>query len=301
MFTGVNDPVMKNLPIFVLLLFITLDIKSQESNPSPSYRSTILWQIRDTVHQTTSYLLGTYHQLGNHFVDAFPLIKTKLLESDIAIFESVDTIKRTDVILDRPEDFGYRTKLSSKYLDKIEALATGWKYPLSKLTPTEVLAKLQQDYYRTHCGNVLPDDTWNHFDDYLMSLARKAGTQLIGLETDSLMVRLINENTGSLDWKSAKKILYLWIDACLNPNDDPTLCAFAYRYHALDLEYAFDISCPDDVLVHQRNMTWMQQLPDLLQRNHCFIAVGFLHLTRNCGLIAQLKQRGFAVDPVSLD
>lgn len=47
-----------------------------------------------------------------------------------------------------------------------------------------------------------------------------------------------------------------------------------------------------------RNLNWVGQLPALLKKQSCFVAVGCLHLVGETGLIAQLKKAGFKVEPV---
>ena len=47
-----------------------------------------------------------------------------------------------------------------------------------------------------------------------------------------------------------------------------------------------------------RNLNWVGQLPALLKKQSCFVAVGCMHLVGETGLIAQLKKAGFKVEPV---
>ena len=54
-------------------------------------QNTILWKVSDTINAKTSYLVGTFHQFGNSFVDSIPEIKNSLLNSELAVFESLDT------------------------------------------------------------------------------------------------------------------------------------------------------------------------------------------------------------------
>lgn len=58
-------------------------------------QNTILWKVTDTINNKTSFIVGTFHQLGNSFVDSIPEIKESLMGSDLAIFESIDKIEDT--------------------------------------------------------------------------------------------------------------------------------------------------------------------------------------------------------------
>ena len=41
-------------------------------------QNTILWKVNDTVNNKSSYIVGTFHQFGNSFVDSIPEIKQSL-------------------------------------------------------------------------------------------------------------------------------------------------------------------------------------------------------------------------------
>ena len=53
-------------------------------------------------------------------------------------------------------------------------------------------------------------------------------------------------------------------------------------------------------LIENRNNAWLAKLPELMKAQSCFIAVGFLHLVSDKGLVAQLKKAGYSVEPVVL-
>ena len=263
-------------------------------------QNTILWEVKDTVQNKTSWLLGTYHQLGNHFVDSLPVIKEKLRASDLAIFESIDGQATKDYIFERQTDLSFQKDLKKGYAEKLISLSKEWLYPLEKLKPSEVLIKLQQEYYTSHCQNVMETDTWDHLDNYLQFLANEYNMPIVGLETDSSQVAMVNQNTGNADWKSLRKEIYFWIDANLDVKSESDLCHFASQYKKFQLDYKFDQECIDDVLIEERNENWMKALPQKLSENNCFVAVGLFHLFRSCGLIEQLRKNGFLCSEVKM-
>lgn len=53
------------------------------------------------------------------------------------------------------------------------------------------------------------------------------------------------------------------------------------------------------VLVDERNIDWIRQLPELLNKSSCFIAVGVLHLPGTNGLINLLKKEGYKVTAIN--
>ena len=52
------------------------------------------------------------------------------------------------------------------------------------------------------------------------------------------------------------------------------------------------------ITLHERNLLWVQQIPDLIKKEPSFIAVGVLHLCGETGLINQLRKMGYIVKPV---
>ena len=75
-----------------------------------------------------------------------------------------------------------------------------------------------------------------------------------------------------------------------------------------DLQKMSEIDREDDDLTPEerkplyenRNNAWIKQLPPLLSRQTCFIAVGCLHLAGDTGLVNQLRKAGYTVEAVTL-
>ena len=75
-------------------------------------------------------------------------------------------------------------------------------------------------------------------------------------------------------------------------------------YIAGDLKKLSELDNEDDDMTaaekkqmyDNRNNAWMKQLPTLLSKQSCFVAVGCLHLSGETGLIAQLKKAGYTVE-----
>ena len=51
-------------------------------------------------------------------------------------------------------------------------------------------------------------------------------------------------------------------------------------------------------MYENRNADWMKQIPALLSKQSCFIAVGCMHLVGETGLIEQLKKSGYTVEGI---
>jgi len=53
-------------------------------------------------------------------------------------------------------------------------------------------------------------------------------------------------------------------------------------------------------MLTDRNARWMETIIPLIEADNCFIAVGFSHYWYECGLINQLIDLGYKIEPVKL-
>lgn len=261
---------------------------------------TILWKVSREGDAHTSYLLGTFHQMGNSFADSLPVIKNTMLTCDMAVFETLDNGDKLIAMLNaRNGDSSYAQSLKPADVDRLHRLAAGWTVPVSKLSPPELLIKLRQLYTEKHCGTVKPTDAWKHLDNYLLHMAKQDNLQLAGLESDTAMVNAINM-AGPRNWEAYKKPVHEWLDNIETGKSKKQICGNAADYLSFRFNYQLNESCDKTAILSERNSKWLQIIPGLLQQHNCFIAVGLLHLYGNCGLITQLRQMGYSVEEVEM-
>lgn len=264
-------------------------------------QNTILWKVTDTINNKTSFVIGTFHQFGNSFVDSIPEIKESLYNSEMAIFESIDNIDNTRKMIDRREpSLEIEKRLKKKDLKKLKEIAEDWKVDLYKLKPLEIHWKLRQEFQRVICKTTKPTDQFDHFDNYLIHLAKEKNIELFGLETDSLQLNLIERENNNPDWKKERKNISAWINQMTTNQPNMNNCKLADKYRNLDIDYEFEKECETDILILQRNNDWMKIIPNLLRTKNTFIAVGYFHLRKKCGILEQLKIEGFKIEPIEI-
>jgi uncharacterized protein len=261
---------------------------------------TILWRVTDTVQQKTSYLLGTHHYMGNGFVDSLTPIRKHLLSAELAIFETAETGDQVVVAMNqRKPDYAIKRVLDKDGIRQLELISKDWRVPLYKLQPVELLLKLRSQFYQQVCGSMQLKDTADHFDNYLISIARANHIAVYGLETDSLQLNLLQESF-AYSWKDAQSEIKYFLAAFEGRADLGDNCDFVQQYKRMELDYALDQPCEEDPFINERNKKWMQVLPALMRSKQCFVAVGLLHLMHSCGLIVELRKAGFVIEPVTL-
>lgn len=281
-------------------LFITLLILFSYFH-SVFGQQTILWSVTDTASGNKSTIIGTFHQFGNSFVDSIPQIKEHLYNSDLAIFESIESDEITQKIInDRDESLEIKKHLKRKDYFYLIKLSSNWKVNIHKLKPVELYWKLESEFIKTKCNTVNINDKWDHLDNYLQFLAEEKNIKTIGLETNKNQLIIIDKTYKSPNWKDKKKKISYLLSQLKSEKINSNKCYLSSKYRIFDLDYLLNTECKEGVLLKDRNNEWMQILPTLIKENNCFIAVGLFHLYKKCGLIEQLKNQGFIVKPILL-
>lgn len=279
---------MKKLFFLILLLYVSAAFA----------QNTIFWSIRKEGNPHTSYLLGTYHQMGNSYVDSLKTVTRALQSSQLAIFENIDAGENLAKFLNsRTENLTYKEKLNKKHLENLEEIAADWAVPVSKLSPRELVFKLEQVYYEKNCGTVKPSDTSKVFDNYLIKIAKKNSVEVVGLESNELMTSYLNQ-ADRTDWKDVKKDINNWLDNIKMKKETQSLCGMAEAYRKQKLHYQLDLPCAETVLISSRNTVWLPVIEEKIKTGKIFIAVGFAHLTGKCGLVTKLRESGYKVEPI---
>jgi uncharacterized protein len=280
------------IKLLVILAIITGQVAAGQN--------TILWEVTDTVTHKKSFIAGTFHHIGNSFADSIPELKRALLQAEIAVFESVEDGKGLVAAINNRKQPNAIEKLVSNHdFIQLKKMSAAWKVDLANLEPVELVLILRQEFQKNKCKTVKPTDQWDHFDNYLIHLARTNHIAVLGLETDSSQLGMVTEIYNSAGSVYEQEEINYWISRFTNKEDSSDEeCLLVQKYMNLDLDYEFLTSCEDDILVQKRNNDWMRVLPDLLSAKNCFVAVGLLHLKYKCGLLESLKQKGFMIKPV---
>jgi len=261
-----------------------------------------MWEVRDTAHKKLSYVVGTYHHIGNSFIDSIPFINSALVNADIAIFESIDDENVVlDIFKNRKEENQIESIVSKEDYASLKKIFSDSEVNLSQVKPIELLIALRREFEISVCKSVLPTDKYDHFDNYLISIAKEKGKKILGLESDSLQLEILEDLQDSWDLNEIRDEIIYWISKINQATSTDEHCDVVNRYMKMDIDYEFNIECEDDILNSRRNEEWITKLSGLLSQKNCFIAVGLLHLKYKCGLIEAFRKNGFIVNPIILD
>ena len=112
------------------------------------------------------------YSLGESFIDSFPIIKEKLVASELFISEApTDRKAILDAINGRPATDTLKSIVSAEQLDQIKAIYHKSSEDIFKLTPSELLQQLIVFYFEYGCYPASLSDKYT-VDEYLQQLAR---------------------------------------------------------------------------------------------------------------------------------
>ena len=272
----------------------------------PTLENTLLWEVSGKGLAKPSYLFGTFHLRTSTFIDSFPIIGRKFNECEAVAGEvvidssSLITAAMAGMMKDTTltqllskKDFN----LVSKRLKKL----SGYDLILfNNFCPVMVELLIEQSYYKDNSNGA---EKGQVMDMYFQQQAKEKKKKLLGLESIDDQVNIIYHSTS---YKMQAQSLVNMVKH-REKKSEADMSQLVKCYNNADLTclnnmlHESGMSQKDeDVIVKKRNDKWIAELPEIMQANSVFVAVGALHLTGQWGLIAQLRSLGYTVKPVML-
>jgi len=291
---------MKNLKLlFILFIGFSITLQAQTKKAG----NTLLWEISGNGLKKPSYLFGTHHLVSAKFADTMKVLQEKLKSADAVVGE---------ILMDST----MQTKLAPFLIMKNNTLD-------SLLTKTEY--QEVEDYFKSkqpgfelkELNNFKPamvsimvalfDDPdvqkglGDGIDDSFQQYAKKNAKPTIGLETAEYQGALLFDD----DLQRQKKALLKSIRETAKTKQKMAELKTYYLAQDIDKLTTFFKAFEDDnkefmtALLKNRNKRWLDQLPNLMQKQSLFIAVGAGHLLGNDGLITGLRALGYVLSPIA--
>ncbi|MHC0439392.1 TraB/GumN family protein [Flavobacterium sp. 3-210] len=280
----------KSVVIVIVLVFSSF---AQAQTKSPKLENSLLWEVSGNGLEKPSYLYGTVHMICTP--DYFLSEKTK------KAFSTANKLVLEINFADSAE------------MTAMQKMAMG-KEPLSKLLSPEQLAKLDEILKKTAGLTTLQVDNFSLmtvmslismksfgctdmklYEMEFIEMAKKRNIQVGGLETVKSQFEMF-ENAYSNDEM---------IDMLGETNQEETAKLVA-AYKSENVENLFDIVTDKKItsektrgiILDQRNLNWVKEMPQLMKKESVFFAVGSAHLGGEFGVINLLRKAGYSVKPV---
>lgn len=285
--------------VVAVLLSIPTVAPAQEA-----VENALLWKIQHKDLPAPSYLFGTFHLMGAHFVDSLSAVIDSFRECRVVVGEILlDSTITTKLMLaarlegttlDKlltPEDY----RATDNWFRELSGMELGRFNTMNPATIQNLMmAMLQQKYYPSAEGNGEPMDL------YFQRLARRQGKELRGLENLDIQINALFKQF------PVERQAEMLADFVRNRERALTeLKQMNASYRRGDLQKLESLLAEQNytksesaILLDERNKQWMETLPDLLRKQSTFVAVGALHLAGEMGLVNLLRKAGYTVTSV---
>ena len=292
---------MKIKPITTLLIFVlTSTLLFGQNRDVFDNNETLLFKVTKENSDKVSYLFGTHHALGKSFFDSLTIANKALKSSEIAMFESVGIPGQMypDIVVKRKTTTNWNKYLNKEDYSFIKNLLENSNTDYTKMTPTEMYTFLNR-YHKQHiCVKRAEGDTSFTLDDYIRSRAEDYNLRVVGLESTADQIKWINEDVEGMPRKTHKRRLAYAINRIRTK--DTSSCQETTWFTSLNIDLQLNKPCTNSLMLTDRNARWMETIIPLIEADNCFIAVGFSHYWYECGLINQLIDLGYKIEPVKL-
>ena len=275
----------------LFIFFFSFNVKGQSK--SSKLENSLLWEVSGKGLKKSSYLYGTIHMICSKDYFLSEKAKKAFDNSEKLVLE----INFTD-----PNE-----------MSQMQKLAMG-KEPLSKRLSPNQLAKLDSILKNTARMTIQQVDNFSlltvlslisvksfgcidlkFYEMEFSDLAKKRNIAISGLETVKSQFEIL-ENAYSID-----EILKLLEES---KAEETTELVDAYKTENIEDMYTLstDVKVTSEKtkkqILDDRNVNWVKIMPELINKNSVFFAVGAGHLGGEYGVVNLLRKEGYTVKPV---
>ena len=298
----------KHIIVFILAC-LSLTSCAQAGNKQ---ETGLLWKISGNKLEQPSYLFGTHHLVQLSFLENIDGVEEAFMATEQTVGE-VDMNNMGEMQMQlmmasiMPDGESYQDLMNED--DRALLDATLQEYvgaglnQFGQMKPAMLNTLLSVMMYKKFYPS---EEAGLSMDEYFQKKANNLTRPTLGLETvqdqiDVLFGSQSIERQAESLLCTIKNIDYgkKQMDNLMTAYYAQDLTAMAKLYEEDDA----DNPCPStqeekDELNKERNQVWMEKLPEMMSNKSSFIAVGCLHLVGQDGLINQLRNAGYKVEPV---
>lgn len=262
-------------------------------------KESLLWEISGNNLTHPSYLLGTMHIIPKKDFKYSPRLDSILNNCEEVIFEiDLNEMEDLSAIFEvMMQSFMIGTNLQS--LVSIEEYALIKNYFSNKGFPMYVLDRLKPMFLYALAEGTSLEQSDNSTISYEMELFQKAlakNKKISGLESMAFQMSIFD----SIPYKEQARMLIESIR--LEDKQEDALQNLIHLYQKGAVEELYQLVAGEDeeitrIMIHQRNLNWVQLMEDKMKTSQGLYAVGAGHLGGPKGLIQLLLDKGYQVQP----
>lgn len=273
-----------------------------------SLHAQLLWKISGKGLAEPSYLFGTHHMIPIAFLDSVPGLFKAFNQCDAVVGEMVlNNIDASEKIMEAsmlPQGLTIDSLLNEQDYTLVDMeLKSMFKIGLKELAlmkPAVIRTMYETELYRKYTR--FSDDIQS--DSYFQQVAEQKNKKIIGLEDIDTQIALLFGNTDQ------KREALLLVETLLHKEESiREIETLNSLYKAGEIDKLVELAKVQgdplsmtheeyNQLIDSRNQNWVEQLPEYMHGQACFIAVGAMHLGGENGLIHLLRKEGYKVKRV---
>ena len=300
---------MKKLFLSLILAFVSIVCANAQ----------LLYKISHKDLEKPSYIVGTYHLAPATFIDSIPGAKDVLSAVDVVCgevvmseMESRENQKKVQQAIMLPDGKSLTDIFTTdemqrinEYMDNLLGMNLNnpiLKSQMGKMTPMALSTQLQLVQYMKLTPKFNP---LKLIDAHFQNVAKKAGKQVVALETVDFQIETLYKST-TIE-RQKQQLL------CMVDNSEYyalQMKELAAAYFAKDMQKLNEVteekignSCDstpeeDEALIYGRNAAWVEKMPTMMENASTLFVVGAAHLPGDKGVLELLKARGYTVEAV---
>jgi len=260
--------------------------------------NSLFWEISGNGLDKPSYLYGTIHMICKEDLNMSHQVKEAFAQTTLTVLEVDmddpnmmaeaqkhaynDGMTNISDLLDESEKDLLNVYFKEHYGADLSQLGVMKPFNLIALTLPKLLSCPSASYEQS-----------------FVQLSQEAEKELVGLESLDFQMNLFNQ-------VPMEKQLS-WLVESVEKSDDNKLeleqMIAAYKNNDLDQLFEVMVTSPEfaeytDLLLYDRNKTWIPLIEEIIKEQQAFIAVGAGHLASEQGVVALLRAEGYKVKPI---
>lgn len=295
---------MKKFMIHTLMIFLALStgpVFAKQTNFTVELADSLVWKITGPELEQPSYLAGTLHlmckkdfNLDQRYQHAIDNTQQLYLELDFDDPESMNTLQQGMFV-----DKSLKDRLSNNQYQQLnEYLQANTKLNLEMLDKLDFFA-IQATLLASSLNCPIKS-----VDHELMTMALSSGQEVWGLETAEEQLefsKIFTPPKSENAWTEEEFNMYV---ASANTFDN---MLEMYQEQDITELHNYVVSQSSQIenghkiiatILDNRNIKWVEKMPDIMKTQPTFFAVGSGHLAGDFGVINLLRQAGYTVTPV---
>ncbi len=280
------------------------EAKPQTDTTNQNCPGTLLWEVSKPGVAYKSYLFGTFHEVDADFFATLPVAVARLNDATLLYVEETLALRRDTT--HTPETGPWNQEQWETIMNQDQRkvfsafVAKTGIQKCYRTPPAELNIRLENIYFLFICDKETRTN-YDIMDSRIENMARAQSKTVFSL--DERHDNLLSREAQTLN--SLQNAKYIEADISLMQamlDNDASGCGVINDYKKFALDYQLDQEAGADGITRlvKRNSTWLKTLALAFQREKCFVAVGVRHLFYKEGLISQLRNRGYRVEPISL-